>query len=491
MAISKILCIKQSGKYQPARHLKAAIEYISAPEKTGGGKYVAGHNCIGEYAYNQMMATKKHFDKRDMRQGYHIILSFVENEVTPDTAFEIVGKFVGRYLGNKYEAIYSVHDNTDHVHGHIIFNSVSCLNGLKFRYEKGDWEKYIQPIVNDLCTEYGLSTISVEQTEDKVWNSYKDGRFVWRNMIRRDVDTCILQADDPEQFIKLLEEKGYEVKNNKYLTVKPQGMYRYCRLKSLGDDYTEQRIAERIIAETMTEHEDMEEKYAAPKLYKMKRICVVKRAALTPLQKKYYAKLYRTGQLKKRPYSQAWKYRNDIKKMKLYYEQYMFLVHHNVSSVADLITVCDNLAEKKAQLNKDRRNFCRRRERVKPLFEKAQRMRELIPAYDSYLNGDTFFEDEYHEYERLSGELKEQGYTLLEVDKLKEHYINGNSEYAENLKRLSGEIKIGNTIISEIQIRKDIVHDEQTVGGADGHIETDFQQTDKERNNDDKQQPKR
>lgn len=116
------------------------------PEKTQGGRLVGAINCQADMAFEQMMDTKKQFGKTDKRQGYHIILSFKEDEVEPDRAFEITQKFVAEYLGDAYEAVFVVHDNTDHVHSHIVFNSVSFVDGKKYRYEKGDWAKYIQRI---------------------------------------------------------------------------------------------------------------------------------------------------------------------------------------------------------------------------------------------------------------------------------------------------------------------------------------------------------
>lgn len=109
----------------------------------------------------------------------------------PDRAFEITQKFVAEYLGDAYEAVFVVHDNTDHVHSHIVFNSVSFVDGKKYRYEKGDWAKYIQPITNKLCQEYGLSIIDVEDGSKekkhenyKDWSEYREGSFVWADMIK-------------------------------------------------------------------------------------------------------------------------------------------------------------------------------------------------------------------------------------------------------------------------------------------------------------------
>lgn len=138
MAISKILHMKDSGNSFHARHLKRALDYVMNPEKTQGGRLVGAINCQADMAFEQMMDTKKQFGKTDKRQGYHIILSFKEDEVEPDRAFEITQKFVAEYLGDAYEAVFVVHDNTDHVHSHIVFNSVSFVDGKKYRYEKAE-----------------------------------------------------------------------------------------------------------------------------------------------------------------------------------------------------------------------------------------------------------------------------------------------------------------------------------------------------------------
>ena len=146
--------------------------------------------------------------------AYHFIISFGEGEVDDDTAFEITQRFAKEYIGNEYEVVFSVHNNTDHKHGHIIFNSVNMVNGKKYRYEKGDWAKYIQPLTNRLCEEYGLSTIDISadgkgiNERYKDWNPYRDGKFIWKDMVMSDVDSCIVQASTYDSFLELMEEKG-------------------------------------------------------------------------------------------------------------------------------------------------------------------------------------------------------------------------------------------------------------------------------------------
>ena len=457
MAISKILHMKDSGNSFHARHLKRALDYVMNPEKTQRGRLVGAVNCQADMAFEQMMDTKKQFGKTDKRQGYHIILSFKEDEVEPDRAFKITQKFVAEYLGDAYEAVFVVHDNTDHVHSHIVFNSVSFVDGKKYRYEKGDWAKYIQPITNKLCQEYGLSIIDVEdgskekQHENyKDWSEYREGSFVWADMIKRDLDACILQANDFRGFLELLSEKGYEVKQGKYLAVRPQGMTRFRRCKTLGENYSQEAIVERIAKEDLSFYQSQnEEKQAAIVKCYVKRY---RRAKMSGLQKRYYAKLYRIGKLKKKPYSQVWKYKDDIRKMHKLQEQYLFLVRHKIESAEELVSVLDNLTDKKKEASKEKSKTYKAKERFKDIFDKAEQIRGLDDAESCYQSGDTFFEDEHNAWERLNTELLAQGYSVEEVESLRKKY---ESKYAQDCKAeraVSKELNLGRSIWKELTV---------------------------------------
>ena len=457
MAISKILNMKDCGGHFHGKHLKRSLDYVMNPEKTQDGRLVGAINCQVDSAFEQMKATKRKFGKVDKRQGYHIILSFKEDEVNPDTAFEITRRFVEEYLGKSYEAVYVVHDNTAHVHSHIVFNSVSFVDGKKYRYEKGDWAKYIQPITNKLCQEYGLSIIDVddgskekEHESYKDWSEYREGSFVWADMIKRDLDSCILQAGNYEQFLELLSDKGYEVKQGKYLAVKPQGMTRFRRCKTLGDMYSDEVIRERIEKEDISFYRE-QQKEVQPVLCKCK-VRRYRRAKMSGLQKRYYAKLYRIGKLKKKPYSQVWKYRDDIRKMHKLQEQYLFLVRHKIESAEELVSVLDNLTDKKKEASKEKSKTYKAKERFKDIFDKAEQIRELNDAESCYQSGDTFFEDEHNAWERLNTELLAQGYSVEEVESLRKKY---ESKYAQDCKAeraVSKELNLGRSIWKELTV---------------------------------------
>ena len=451
MAISKILHMKDSGNSFHARHLKRALDYVMNPEKTQGGRLVGAVNCQADMAFEQMMDTKKQFGKTDKRQGYHIILSFKEDEVEPDRAFEITQKFVAEYLGDAYEAVFVVHDNTDHVHSHIVFNSVSFVDGKKYRYEKGDWAKYIQPITNKLCQEYGLSIIDVEdgskekQHENyKDWSEYREGSFVWADMIKRDLDACILQANDFSGFLELLSEKGYEVKQGKYLAVRPQGMTRFRRCKTLGENYSQEAIVERIAKEDLSFYQSQnEEKQAVIVKCYVKRY---RRAKMSGLQKRYYAKLYRIGKLKKKPYSQVWKYNDDIRKMHKLQEEYLFLVNHDIHSAEELVSVISSLTDKRKEVSAEKSRIYKARERSRELFDIADDMKELEPAEKSFLQGDEFFTDEHLQWETLKQKLLSRGYSLEEVEALRKHYKEEYSKACAKERAVFKELNIGKSI---------------------------------------------
>ena len=457
MAISKILNMKDCGGHFHGKHLKRSLDYVMNPEKTQDGRLVGAINCQVDSAFEQMKATKRKFGKVDKRQGYHIILSFKEDEVNPETAFEITRRFVEEYLGKSYEAVYVVHDNTAHVHSHIVFNSVSFVDGKKYRYEKGDWAKYIQPITNKLCQEYGLSIIDVddgskekEHESYKDWSEYREGSFVWADMIKRDLDSCILQAGNYEQFLELLSDKGYEVKQGKYLAVKPQGMTRFRRCKTLGDMYSDEAIRERIEKEDISFYRE-QQKEVQPVLCKCK-VRRYRRAKMSGLQKRYYAKLYRIGKLKKKPYSQVWKYRDDIRKMHKLQEQYLFLVRHKIESAEELVSVLDNLTDKKKEASKEKSKTYKAKERFKDIFDKAEQIRGLDDAESCYQSGDTFFEDEHNAWERLNTELLAQGYSVEEVESLRKKY---ESKYAQDCKAeraVSKELNLGRSIWKELTV---------------------------------------
>ena len=463
LAITKILYIGDCGKGNHGKHLKQSIEYVCKEAKTGGGRWVSAVNCQPGYAYQQMIGTKELFHKTDKRQGYHLIISFEEGEVTADQAFDIVGEFVRQYLGKEYEAVYVIHDNTAHIHGHIIFNSISFVTGKKYRYEKGDWAKYIQPITNALCSKYGLSTITIEDDQALAhdsypeWREHKDGRFVWSDMICRDLDASIAQASSFEEFLRILTDKGYEVKQGKHLAVKPPGMERFRRCRYFGEDYSEERIKERVVSE------DVKFYNKRNNMAKIVRVNVpyrIRRAKLSGVQRRYFAKLYRLGKLKKRPYSQAWKYRDDIKKMHQLHDEYMLLSKYEIHAEAELEDICERLDSERKAVARERKALSKEKASYRGLFHKIDRLEMLSFAESAYADGDKFFEDEHREYERIAGEIRDAGHTVDELKAIMEEFREKSARISEDYKSVGRDYKIA------IRLRDSTAYKERTIDNS-------------------------
>nr|WP_294484915.1 relaxase/mobilization nuclease domain-containing protein [uncultured Anaerosporobacter sp.] len=337
MAITKVMHMKASKNRQIDVHLKQAITYILKPEKLGDANLVGGINCLPEMAYEMMKATKKMFQKSGGRQGYHLVISLRPGEGTPEQMYDIAMRFAEELLHNEFEAVVAVHTDREHLHAHIVLNSVNMVNGYKFQYHNGDWKEIIQPITNRLCEEYGLDIMPAEYSKDPKNMS----RPEWERensytiLIKDDVNYCALLAEDERHFIYLLCRLGYEVKEGKHIAVKAPGMKRFKRIDTISEDFSRENI------NALIRYGDSSN--ARPKVYTINPI-YVKRAKLTKFQKKYYARLYRLRLIeKKRFHYKSAHYYEAIKQMHLLQEEYLLIVNHDVHSLPDLIALSNKL----------------------------------------------------------------------------------------------------------------------------------------------------
>jgi hypothetical protein len=245
----------------------------------------------------------------------------------------------------------------------------------------------------------------------------------------------------------MMEETGYELKNahgeGKYLSAKLPGMKRVIRLKTLGDAYSEESIRRRVPKENLSQYRKQQPDRPRIVYCRVKRY---RRAKMSGLQKKYYARLYRIGKLKKKPYSAVWKYKDEIKKMHRLQEEYKFLARHNIHSVADLALVTDSLNGKKKEVSAEKSRVYRADHKNKELYEIAGQMRELAECENSFLRGDVFFEEEHKRYQELAAELREKGYSYEEVAALKEHYHGELARYRERERAVIKEIRLAESV---------------------------------------------
>lgn len=256
MAITKVMNIKSSKKGNSGSQLKNAIDYILRKDKVAisesGQKYVSSQSCMPDTAYKDMLRTKEHYGKTNGRQGYHFVISFRPGEVTKEQLWNITNGFVNEYLKG-YEVIYSMHGDTEHLHTHIIFNSVNYLTGYKYHYKIGDWEKSIQPAIDRLCIENNAPVLEYNMDiEEDVYGyseNYTYGKNIsWTESIIKDIDECISKSRNWTDFIKFMKEKDYRINFGKSVSIRKPGMKRARRLKEniIGFAYTPEGIIERI-----------------------------------------------------------------------------------------------------------------------------------------------------------------------------------------------------------------------------------------------------
>lgn len=238
-------------------HLKNSLRYILNPEKTENG-YLVGGNAGNdpEEIFRVMMETKKEWGKTDKRQGYHFVISFKPGEVTSDQAFLVLKEFCEEYLGEDYDYVFAIHTDQDHQHGHIIFNSVNRVSGYKYRYEKGDWEKFIQPVTDRICERYGISRLEFDQ-DRKAGRSYaehdaeKKGRPTWTKIIQADIDFAVSRSQSWEEFLVQMKQLGYRIREGKHTTFIPPGAKKGRRDITLGEGYRKEDILKKISQETL------------------------------------------------------------------------------------------------------------------------------------------------------------------------------------------------------------------------------------------------
>ena len=231
--------------------LESALAYAGDPAKAR--QLVTGINCDPASAYQDMRATKRRWDKKGGILGYHIIHSYAPGETTPEQAHAAGVEFARRLLGERYEAVVCTHTDREHLHCHIVFNSVSFLDGRKYRSDFASYFDTLRNTSNEVSREFGLSVIEPDGHGKHYaqWDAERTGRGDMSRFIRQDIDAALLESFTFEGFLTVLRRQGYGVKCGPTLThtaVAPPGAGRNFRLDSLGDGYTEADIRARLAA---------------------------------------------------------------------------------------------------------------------------------------------------------------------------------------------------------------------------------------------------
>lgn len=266
MAVTVLKHIGEAKTGKKSQHLSNAINYIMNPEKTEGGLWI-GSNCgtTANEVYESMMITKREYNKEWGRQGYHYVISFPPGECDEETCFAIGKEFCETYFYD-YDYVFAVHNDHDHMHCHIVSNSVARSDGYKYRYNNGDWEAQIQPIVDKLCVKHGLKVLVYDKTAERKGTSYSEHEaekkhFTWKQIIKADIDRAVYISDSMDEFFENMRKFGYTMhignseKYGKYVSYKHSAMKeidgkkaeRARRDYKLGAGYTYSDIQKRVL----------------------------------------------------------------------------------------------------------------------------------------------------------------------------------------------------------------------------------------------------
>ena len=235
--------------------MSKAIAYILNPEKTDEKLLVSSYGCASETAAREFEWTRKIAEQKGMNPvriiARHVIQSFEIGEVTPELAHEIGKQFADEILGGKYEYVLTTHIDKDHVHNHLIFNAVDFVDYHAYKSYKRIYYD-MREVSDRLCKENGLSVIPPSQNKGMDYKEYTEAKrgTSWKQKLKQTIDRLVITAKDHDDFLRLMQEAGYEIKTGKYISFRAEGQERFTRSKTIGENYTEERIKERIAGRT-------------------------------------------------------------------------------------------------------------------------------------------------------------------------------------------------------------------------------------------------
>lgn len=340
--------------------LQDALDYAANRDKTEQSCFESSYACTLETAFADMRQTKERWHKSGGVQGYHLVQSFAAGEVSPELAHQIAKELADRVLGGRYEYVIGTHLNTGHIHSHIVWNSVSRIDGKKYHSNGKSYVTQIRAVSDELCRKYKLSIIDTENSHHVAkpyaeWLAEKNGQPTWRTAIRQDVDEAIQQSLTWRQFLTVLDRKGYEVRmGRKYPVLRPPGKERFVRFKTLGKRYTPEAIQTRILyPQSYHPYVENPPTIQHGRLHSGKK----SRRKLTGLRALYYRYLYELGALPRKPRRPSYAVRQDAYKLDQRIRQMEFLSRNNIDTLTQLETHRQALQTEIGQLQTKRKQL--------------------------------------------------------------------------------------------------------------------------------------
>ena len=344
--------------------MSKAIAYILNPEKTDEKLLVSSYGCASETAAREFEWTRKIAEQKGMNPvriiARHVIQSFEIGEVTPELAHEIGKQFADEILGGKYEYVLTTHIDKDHVHNHLIFNAVDFVDYHAYKSYKRIYYD-MREVSDRLCKENGLSVIPPSQNKGMGYKEYTEAKrgTSWKQKLKQTIDRLVITAKDYDDFLRLMQEAGYEIKTGKYISFRAEGQERFTRSKTIGENYTEERIKERIAGRTPRRN---------------RRQTVPKGISLI-------------GDIQERIRlidSKGYEYKAKLTILKEAARTLNYLTENNLLQYADLEKKVEDVHSSYDRTGKELKGVEARLREVQPLIKNISNYQRLKPVYDSF-----------------------------------------------------------------------------------------------------------
>ena len=344
--------------------MSKAIAYILNPEKTDEKLLVSSYGCASETAAREFEWTRKIAEQKGMNPvriiARHVIQSFEIGEVTPELAHEIGKQFADEILGGKYEYVLTTHIDKDHVHNHLIFNAVDFVDYHAYKSYKRIYYD-MREVSDRLCKENGLSVIPPSQNKGMGYKEYTEAKrgTSWKQKLKQTIDRLVITAKDYDDFLRLMQEAGYEIKTGKYISFRAEGQERFTRSKTIGENYTEERIKERIAGRTPRRN---------------RRQTVPKGISLI-------------GDIQERIRlidSKGYEYKAKLTILKEAARTLNYLTENNLLQYADLEKKVEDIHSSYDRTGKELKGVEARLREVQPLIKNISNYQRLKPVYDAF-----------------------------------------------------------------------------------------------------------
>jgi len=435
MAITKILAKRA--------RLDVMLRYAVDGEKTDDQVLTAYHNCWPKNTYGQMMETKREMGKLDGVQGYHIIQSFAEGEITPELALAIAQQFAEECLP-EYQAVIGVHTNTGHVHAHIVFNSVNFITGQKYHSNAQSYYKDIRTISDRICREHGLNIIMAGEQRRTLsyseWLREQRGQPTFRSMLQADLKQAIEDANDYGHFLMLMEHMGYEVKHGSRLSFRLRGQERWMVPGRQDPRFTEDGIRNAIQGNLEAIEAGLRPIFIPRQPYAPYK----KHPKYTGFMALYVHYLYLLGKIEKREYPPKMTphLKDELMKFERYKVQFALLREHGISTPEQLNAYRAGCVEKLAALMKQRTILNVQKSKRKAIYAALADAEALRPAMDLYREGLTGMENEAERYMAAVAALEKAAIPKEQLSKEKAKAYEAIAEINREIRALRKEIAI-------------------------------------------------